>query len=434
MTYGAGGPGPAGARPPSGPSAGYSTPGFRGYPPTGYGPPAYRPAPGYPAPYAEPPPGYAPPGYAPPGYAPPGYGPPPGYAPPGYPPPGYAPPPGYGPPGSPPPGYGPPPSAIKPGVVPLRPLTLSDIFNGAVAYIRANPKATLGLTTIVVVAAQLLTLMLSLVPFAFTGQLAQTISSDEPSAALMLSWAASGFATSVATFLSAILLSGLLTVVVGRAVFGATITIGEAWRRFRPRLLALVGFTLLETIGAVVLIGVVIVIIVGVGVAANGLFAFFVGAPLVLALIAALIYLGTMLTFAPAAIVLERRDIISSIKRSFTLIKGDFWRVLGIRLLALLAANLVAGAVAIPFSLSGQITLAGSSSTTAAMFALVLFAIGGAIGQIITGPFSAGVIVLQYTDRRIRSEAFDLVLQTGAAAGPAAPSASTDDLWLTRQT
>ena len=56
------------------------------------------------------------------------------------------------------------------------------------------------------------------------------------------------------------------------------------------------------------------------------------------------------------------------------------------------------------------------------MFALVLFSVGGAIGQIVTGPFSAGVIVLQYTDRRIRSEAFDLVLKTGAAAGPAAPA------------
>ena len=53
------------------------------------------------------------------------------------------------------------------------------MFNGAVAYIRANPKASLGLTTIVVVAAQLLSLALSLVPFAFTGQLAQAMDSDD---------------------------------------------------------------------------------------------------------------------------------------------------------------------------------------------------------------------------------------------------------------
>ena len=44
------------------------------------------------------------------------------------------------------------PPALKPGVIPLRPLSLSDIFNGAFAYIRTNPKATLGLTTIVVIA------------------------------------------------------------------------------------------------------------------------------------------------------------------------------------------------------------------------------------------------------------------------------------------
>jgi len=397
MTYGAGGTGPAGNPPRGGPPTGYPSYGYQGYPPAGYGPPGYPPAPGYPPPYGTP----------------------------GYPPPGY--------PGYPTPGYGAPPPAIKPGVVPLRPLTLSDMFNGAVAYIRANPKATLGLTTIVVIAAQILTLVLSLLPFAFTGELAQAIASDEPTAEMVMSWAASGIGTTVAGVLSTILLSGLLTVVVGRAVFGAGITIGEAWQRFRPRLWALVGFTVLETIGAIVLIAVVVLIIAGVAVAGGGLMAFLVGAPLVLALIATLVYLGTMLTFAPAAIVLERRDIISSIKRSFTLIKGDFWRVLGIRLLATLAANLVAGAVAIPFSLSGQIMLVGSASTTATMLALMLFSLGGAVGQIITGPFSAGVIVLQYTDRRIRSEAFDLVLQTGAAAGPAAPSDSTDDLWLTHQ-
>jgi hypothetical protein len=195
----------------------------------------------------------------------------------------------------------------------------------------------------------------------------------------------------------------------------------------------LIGFTLLQTVGALVLIGVVVLIIVGVAAAANGVVAFLVGAPLVLALIAALVYLGTMLTFTPAIIVLERRDIVSSIKRSFALIKRDFWRVLGIRLLAVVVANLVAGAVAIPFSLGGQILLSTSASTTAAMISLVLFAVGSAIGQIVTGPFSAGVVVLQYTDRRIRAEAFDLVLRTGAAAGPGAAPESTDDLWLTRQ-
>lgn len=113
----------------------------RGYPPPGYQ--QGHPPPGYQQ-------GYPPPGFQQ-GYPPPGYQhgyPPPGYQH-GYPPPGYPPQQGYAPPG-----------VIKPGVIPLRPLGLSDIFNGAVNYIRRNPKATLGLTAIVVVAAQLISLVL----------------------------------------------------------------------------------------------------------------------------------------------------------------------------------------------------------------------------------------------------------------------------------
>ena len=137
------------------------------------------------------------------------------------------------------------------------------MFNGAVAYIRANPKATLGLTTIVVVAAQVIALLLSLWPFAFNGDLAQSLDGDDPSTGAMVSWIASSLGSSLTTALSTILLSGLLTVVIGRSIFGAGITIGEAWRRLRPRLWALIAFTVLQALGALLLIGVVVGIIVG---------------------------------------------------------------------------------------------------------------------------------------------------------------------------
>lgn len=397
MTYDAGGFGPAHPSPPGQPSASHPPLGYQGYPPPGYA---------------------APPGYPPPGYPPPsGYGPPPGYGPPGYPPPGYR-------------GYPPPvPPVLKPGVIPLRPLGLADIFNGAVSYIRANPKATLGLTTIVVVAAQILTLILQVGPLAATGQLEPSLRGEEASTAAILGASASGLAGAIATGLSAILLSGLLTVVVGRAVFGAGITIGEAWQRLKGRLWALIGFTAIEALGATALIVIVVLVIVAVGAAAGGGAAFVVGAPLVLGLIALLVYLVTMLSFTPPLIVLERLGIFPAIVRSFALVRNDFWRVLGIRLLGGLVAAVIAGAVSVPFSFGGQIMLASAASTTSAVIALILVAIGSAIGQIITAPFSAGVVVLLYTDRRIRAEAFDLVLQTGATAGP--PD-STDHLWLTR--
>ena len=377
-----------------------------------------------------PPPGYPPPGYQ--GYPPPGYQPypPPGYQ--GYPPPGY---PGYPPPGYPPPGYGafpPMPPAIKPGVIPLRPLTLTDILNGAFSYIRTNPKATLGLTTVVVVIAQLIGLALQIGPLAAMGELG-VLRGEEASTAAALGSSASGLASAVTTLLSSIVLSGMLTVIVGRAVFGASITIGEAWQRVRGRILPLLGYSLLWLLIVAVPVFVVAVVIAIVA-QFSGAAAFIVGIPLVLGLIALLIYLWTVLSFAAPLIVLERLGIFVSIKRSVSLVKGDFWRVLGIRLLATLVAGVVAAAVSIPFSFGGQIMLMGSESSTTILIALVLVAIGGAVGQIITAPFSAGAVVLLYTDRRMRAEAFDLVLQTGAAyAAPGAAPDSTDHLWLTRQ-
>lgn len=387
-------------------------------------PPGYQPpAPGYP------PPGYPPPGYGAPGYPPPGYG-APGYPPPGYPPPGY-PPPGGRPPGYPAPGYGPPMSwAPKPGVIPLRPLSLSDIFNGAIGYIRANPKVTLGLTTIVVVITEVLALLLQTGPLALTGNL-KVLRGEAASTAAVVASSLSAAAGALATVLAAILLSGMLTVVVGRAVFGAGITVEEAWQKVRGRLLALVGLTALEVVAAVVLSAVVVLIIVGIALAGNGAVAVLIGIPLGLALLAGLAYLFTVLTFAPVAIVLERKPVMASITRSFQLVRGHFWRVLGIRLLASLVAGVVAGAVSVPFTIAGQIMLSSATSSGMLLFATALGAVGRAVSQIITAPFTAGVVVLLYTDTRIRAEAFDLVLQTGAAGGPTATD-STDNLWLAR--
>jgi hypothetical protein len=138
-----------------------------------------------------------------------------------------------------------------------------------------------------------------------------------------------------------------------------------------------------------------------------------------------------MLCFAPVLIVLERLPVIDAITRSFRLVRNSFWRVFGIRLLTWLVVVLIAGAVSAPFDFVGQLLIGPSGS---ALTGATVGAVGAAIGRIITAPFSAGVVVLLYVDRRIRAEAFDLVLRTGTAGGPAytQPAAATDYLWLTR--
>jgi hypothetical protein len=384
---------------------------YSGYPPIGYGPPAYPTYPPYPAYPVYP--VYPP--YPPPGH-PSGAQPPPVY---GWQP-SYAPSPQYGAPQ--PPVRGP----WAPGIIPLRPLSLSDIFNGAALYIRANPRATLGLTAIVVVTTQIISLAASVGPLAAAGRL-RTAPPDELTGGDVGAWMLSGGLAGLVGWLAGILLTGMLTVVVGRAVFGGSIGAGEAWTRIRGRLPALLGLVALEAAGLILLGGGVGVIIGVTAAAGNVAAAILLGFPLVLTSTAGVFYLYVALTFAPVLIVLERMPVIDAMTRSFALVRNSFWRILGIRMLTWLVVTLIAGAIAVPFDFLGH--LVGGSGPELA--AATVGAVGAVIGRIITAPFSAGVVVLLYTDRRIRGEAFDLVLQSGVARGPAA-TASSDYLWLTR--
>lgn len=360
--------------PPPGPFG--PPPGWPGQPPYG----GY----GYPPPYPAAPPTAGYPGYPPPGY--------------GYPPPGYS---GY--PGA---------TPWKPGIIPLRPLSLSDIFNGAVAYVRANPMATLGMTTVIVLITSALSLL---------------IGQSTPSAAGDLGTLAGVLTGGIAAVLATILLSGMLTVVVARAVGGTPITVNEAWQRVRGRMPALIALTLLEILAVMVLIGTVVLAIAGVAKASNVGLATLVGIVLVLLLIAALAALFTLLSLAPMAIVLERKSVTASIRRSVALARPQFWRIFGIRLLASIVAVVVAGAVSVPFDILAQVVSAGDGPETPSLLRMTIATIGQAIGQIITTPFTAGVVVLLYVDARIRAEAFDFVLQSALSRG-----ADADTLWLSR--
>lgn len=309
----------------------------------------------------------------------------------------------------------------------MRPLSLSDIYNGAAVYIRANARVTLGLTAVVVVITQLLTLAAALGPLAAASRL-RTAPPDELTGGDVGAWALAGGLSGLVGWLSGTLLTGMLAVIVGRAVFGSTIGAGETWAKIRGRLPALIGLVALESAGLILLCGAVGVIVGAIAAAGDGAATVILGFPLVLMSIAALIYLYTALSFAPVLIVLERLPVTGAMGRSFTLVRNSFWRVLSIRLLTWLVVTLIAGAIAVPFEFVGNLL---GGPTVPVLLGLTVGAVGSAIGQIITAPFSAGVDVLLYADRRIRSEAFDLVLQSGAAGSPAA-IASSDYFWLSR--
>src|SRR5918995_5436737 len=141
------------------------------------------------------------------------------------------------------------PAAVKPGVIPLRPLGVGEILDGAVTTIRRNPGPMLGLSAIVAVVTQLLGLGIGWLLFDQTDEVAftPTADPDEVFDALAGFFGAAAVVL-IVTWIATVLLTGILTVVVSRAVLGENLTIGEAWRAARPRLVKLLLLTLLYSL------------------------------------------------------------------------------------------------------------------------------------------------------------------------------------------
>lgn len=125
-------------------------------------------------------------------------------------------------------------------------------------------------------------------------------------------------------------------------------------------------------------------------------------------------------SLASPALMLEKQSIVKSMSRSTKLVRGSWWRVLGIQLLAGIIANIVAAIIVVPFTflaaaLSGE-GVGGFVNGTGDLgwTFLIISGIGSVIGSMITFPITAGVTVLLYIDQRIRREALDLELARAA--------------------
>ena len=65
------------------------------------------------------------------------------------------------------------PVAHKPGAIPLRPLVLSDIFDGAFRIIRYNPRATIGAAVLVSAVAMIVPIVAGLLTGSTGGPVAR---------------------------------------------------------------------------------------------------------------------------------------------------------------------------------------------------------------------------------------------------------------------
>ncbi|SMQ16715.1 Membrane domain of glycerophosphoryl diester phosphodiesterase [Streptomyces sp. Ag82_O1-12] len=346
---------------------------------------------------------------------------------------------GYGAPGRPGGwggGWGGPPPAAKPGVIPLRPLGVGEILDGAVSTMRTYWRTVLGISLTVAVLTEVIVVL-------FQGLVLDDSSTDalnDPSATLSELSRAMGDAllnssvVFVISLVGTVIATALLTTVTSRAVLGKSVTIGEAWRDARPQILKLFGLIcvlLLITVGVVTVGALPGLLVTVAGSSAAGV------ALTVLGIIGAgivALWLAIRFSLASPALMLEKQGIKKAMSRSAKLVQGTWWRIFGIQLLATLIANIVASIIVIPFTLLAA-ALSGDGLTgwlntgvgSLGWSFLIISGIGSVIGSMITFPITAGVTVLLYIDQRIRREALDLELARAAGVqdyGSTAPGAT----------
>ena len=338
----------------------------------------------------------------------------------GAPPPGWGQPTLTGPPG--PPGWGPAPGWMPPqqpkggdartGPLPLHPMTLSDILDGAFKLLKANAGTIVVIVSAFVVPLQLLSGFATremLGGDSFVDMLGDPSVANESTStsSTVVSLVTSGIWYIVLPFIA-----GAISKVVAASYLGRELRAGEALRATLRRAWALfaswVLVHLLEVAGF--LVG--ILVLIGVAVAGGGTAAAVIGVLLILVAGFPVLLAVMALSMAVSpAIVVEELGPIAGIRRSWRLMRRRFWPVLGIALLSGFLANVLGQVLATVPTIIGLFVPFDSVGW-------LLFSIGGILSSLVTLPVVAIVATLVYFDARIRTEGFDLeVIATELARG-----------------
>lgn len=265
----------------------------------------------------------------------------------------------------------------RPGVIPLRPLRLADITDGAVATLRRHAAVVFGASAVVALAGTVLVLL------AETYVLPPRQSWQQPVNELLAN-AASLFVT----LSTHALVVGVTTVVVGRAVLGRPVAAREVWAEVGPRLLPLLGLTVVVTV--VTMAGLFLLVVPGV-------------------------VAYVLLSLAVPVLMWERGTVADALKRSVGLVGGAWWRVFGLLVVALLITVLVSLVVQLLFA---QFLPLGAGTPPMADGTLaghrLILGIGSVAAQTLAVPFASAVTALIYLDRRMRRENLDVELRRAA--------------------
>ncbi len=304
--------------------------------------------------------------------------------------------------------------------MPLRPLTIGEIYDGAIRAIRQNPRTMAGCAAVVVAVISLLTLLpqaAALTQLAASGVYDPQFTKDPQAADVAQALSSGSLAVGVALLeyvMGTALVSSLLVIAVDGAVRGRKVSTAELFQRGRRRILAIIGLSLTILISAPILMaicllpGVILLITspntaLGAGLVVFGVF-------LGLVIVATLV-LARWAVAAPV-LVLEGTSIRRALRRSSRLVHGNAWRVFGISLLTVIIVAIIRQIFLVPFTIAADIAgpNVGTGSFGQTVVQLLILNAGTILAGAVFLPFSSGVSALLYLDLRIRREGLDIEL------------------------
>jgi hypothetical protein len=308
------------------------------------------------------------------------------------------------------------------GIVPLRPLAIGEIFDGAIRAMRSNPRTMVGFSAAVIALLALLATapqayaLSALLNSPFLDPAAAESADVSDLADLLGASSLSLLVNALQFVLASTISSGLLIVAVNEAVHGQKLTPSQLWTRARGRLFAVLGLSLVVVLAlplimlVLVLPGVILVVLPSTAATVTGVILIVLGVLAGFGVFVVL-YFGFWSVAAPA-LLLENLGVFAALARSYRLVRGSFWRVFGISLLTTVIAYVIRQLFTFPFSLIGQVVAGTQDSDgfVASLIQLLVANIGTMLAGAVVFPFTAGVAALLYLDLRMRREGLDVDL------------------------
>ena len=305
-------------------------------------------------------------------------------------------------------------TVAQPGIIPLRPLTVGELFNGAFQAVRVNPQTMFGFAFAIMAVVGLVQAFFA---SSSTSSLTRALSSgDTEDLVYSLGGSMGSFVTSGLTLLATAFLSGMLALTVWDAVLGRKSSPADAWHRFSPRFVPVLLATLL--IGIIEFVVIVLVLLVfmipfflvvvnaasarsydsasaGIGGALSIIFL------MIVALIVVACFFTVKFAFTSSAVVLEGLGPVDAIKRSWSLSKGSFWRILGRILLIGIVTGLISGVLG---AVVGAILGVGANAADSVGMLVAFSAFVSALLSAVVIPVQSSFYTLMYLDERMRKE------------------------------